>query len=68
MERSFLAEFFGARYIANLGTKELHEVAKITPKCRIGMITRGQYTWNPKKWYKKGYNGCRFCNPKNDRG
>ena len=41
MKRNRFKEFFGAKYIANLGTKELHEVSKLTPKCRIEMITRG---------------------------
>ena len=27
-----------------------------------------QSIWNLRKWEKKGYNGCRYCNPKKDRG
>lgn len=57
MERSFLAEFFGAKGIVNHSSKEIHIVDKITKKCRINMITKGMYTWNLKKWEKKGYNG-----------
>jgi hypothetical protein len=68
MKRNRIKEFCGAKYIANLGTKELHEIAKLTPKCRIEMITRGRYVWNAKKWEKKGFNGCRWCMPKKDRG
>lgn len=68
MDRSFLAEFFGAKGIVNKGTKEIHLVCKTTNKCRIEMITKGRYIWNLKKWEKKEYNGCRYCNPKNDRG
>lgn len=68
MNRSFLAEFFGAKGIVNKGSKEIHLVEKITKKCRIGMIAKGRYIWNLKRWYEKGYNGCRYCNPKKDRG
>ena len=53
MKRNRFKEFFGAKYIANLGTKELHEVAKVTKKCRIEMITKWRYIWNAKKWEKK---------------
>ena len=57
MDRSFLAEFFGAKGIVNTGSKEIHLVEKITKKCRIGMITKGRYIWNLKRWYEKGCNG-----------
>ena len=69
MERNYFKEFFGAKGIVNKGTKEIHVVKSLTKQCRISMITKGRYIWNLKKWEQKpGYNGCRYCNPKKDRG
>ena len=69
MKRNGFLEWLGAGYIANHGSKELHKVDAINGKrCRIWMIKNGGYVWNLKKYLKRGYNGCKYCFPKQDKG
>ena len=68
MERSSLAEFFGAKHIVNLTSEEIHKVDSLHTNCHIDKITNGRYIWSQKRWLKMGFNGCRWCNPEKDNG
>jgi hypothetical protein len=70
MKRNKFLEFAGFAYIANHGTREIHRVSSLTSRCRVILIRRGGYctAWKATKLLKKGYNGCRYCNKKEDKG
>jgi hypothetical protein len=66
MKRSGFLEGIGFRYIVNRRTGEIHRVRDLHVNCNIEAMTRAGYcTW---LWHKIllmiGYNGCYWCNRK----
>lgn len=68
MKRNYFLEFIGFSHIANMGSKEIHDLEHFSKRCNIDKITNGRYIWSERRWIKKGFNGCRFCNKKEDKG
>ena len=70
--QAFAEFFFGTqyRYFVNHGTKEIHDIKRTEKRCRLNMIINGSWETRKgaKKLLKKGYNGCRYCNPELDEG
>lgn len=70
MKIDWLLKLLGCTYKVNLRTKEIHDLNKPHGNCRSGMMTKYKLV-NKKKMLKlmtEGYNGCRFCMKKYDRG
>jgi hypothetical protein len=70
MKRNKLLEAAGFRYVANHRTLEIHRVENLHVNCKIEKIKHGGYcTW---LWHfvllkVGGYNGCYWCNKKENR-
>ena len=58
------------RYIANKGTKEVHDLWHEHTNCHLTWLTKVDFIKESEleSWFKKGYNGCKFCMKKEDRG
>jgi hypothetical protein len=69
MKRNKLLEKLGFRYIANHSTGEIHRVDSLHVNCGIGLMKNAGYcTWLYHKALSRiGYNGCYWCNRKENR-
>lgn len=52
----------------NFNSKEVHKVSDVSGKCHVEMMTNAKYAFSQKRYLKKGFNGCRYCNKKEDMG
>jgi hypothetical protein len=66
-----LAKWIGEDlYIVNENTKEIHSLKHEHKNCHLNLLSNWFFVnENELSWYfKEGYNGCRFCFKKEDRG
>ena len=58
------------RYVANKGTKEIHDLQNEHVNCHLTWLSKVDFIKEADlaTWQKKGYNGCRFCMKKEDKG
>lgn len=67
MKRNKALERIGFRYILNHNSQEIHRVSELKKICLINeMKNAGYHMWLSQYIAKrlKGYDGCKFCNPK----
>jgi hypothetical protein len=67
MKRNDFLESVGFGFIANHGTKELHRVKRIKPRCKIELVRSGGYCTGFRAFLLRklcGYDGCAVCNKK----
>lgn len=62
-----------ATHLANRSSKEIHRLDKIENRCTIQRLNPANAiycTWLWAWWlrFTRGYNGCRWCDPKKDKG
>lgn len=60
----FLAKFFGAKYVANWNTKELHNLNTQHDNCWLHLMSNCTYIFREKRaraLLEHGFNGCRWC-------
>ena len=70
-----LRKIFNYDYVLNTNTGEVHNLNKITKRCRIELISDKNKKYITKRKFdksltstinKKSINGCRFCNTNYD--
>ena len=66
----WLFKLFGCTYKVNLRTKEIHDLKNPHGNCRSDMMSKYKLVSKKKmeQLMTEGYNGCRFCLKKYDKG
>jgi len=60
----------GRRYVVNLRSKEIHDMDNEKTNCHLSILANKEYISEDeyKDYLNDGYNGCRWCNKKDDNG
>lgn len=67
---TFIKKFFEKKiYVVNIKSKEIHNSENAHKNCQLSLITNKKYITisQYKDYLNNGYDGCRWCNKKDNK-